>query len=36
MDIQLEDNLEEVRQKFRRLEHQIRRFPTLRRATETS
>lgn len=36
MDIQLEENLEEVRQKFRRLEHQIRRFPTLRRATETS
>ena len=36
MDVQLEENFEEVRQKFRRFEHQIKRFPSLRRATETS
>ena len=30
MDVQLEENLEEVRQKFRRFEHQIKRFPSLR------
>ena len=36
MDVQSEENLEEVRQKFRRFEHQIKRFPSLRRATKTS